>query len=104
MRFRARVDRNQKELVRAIRDMGASAESLARLGDGFPDLLVGISDQVMVLAEIKSEKGKLTPTQVKWRDRWRGPAPYIVRSIDDAVVLVNNLRDYAGLPYFVRVH
>lgn len=104
MRRRARLDANHEEIVKVIREMGASVESLARLGDGFPDLLVGISDRVMILVEIKSERGGLTPKQAEWCDRWKGPEPCIVRSVDDAVTLISNLRAYAGLPYIVRAH
>ena len=103
MRFRARVDRNQKELVRVIRDMGASVESLAPMGNGIPDLLVGLGDKI-ILIEVKSEKGRLNQAQVDWRDKWRGPEPYVIRSVDDAVMLINHLRMHEGLPVFMRIH
>ena len=36
-----RVDRNHSEIVDALRQAGASVQSLVKVGDGCPDLLVG---------------------------------------------------------------
>ena len=41
MRRRPRVDANQAEIVAALRAAHCSVQSLASLGDGAPDLLVG---------------------------------------------------------------
>ena len=41
MRRAARIDRNQPEIVKALRQVGAHVTSLAAVGDGVPDLLVG---------------------------------------------------------------
>lgn len=38
-------------------------------GKGFPDLiLVRIKDGRMIIAEVKTEKGKLTPEQEEWKE------------------------------------
>ena len=42
MRRAAKVDANQTEIVKALRQVGASVQSLAATGKGCPDLLVGI--------------------------------------------------------------
>lgn len=41
MKLRGRVDANQPEIVRALRDIGASVVSLANVGQGCGDILVG---------------------------------------------------------------
>jgi hypothetical protein len=41
MRRRAKIDANQPDIVSALRKAGVSVKSLAPMGDGYPDLLVG---------------------------------------------------------------
>ena len=48
----AKVDRNQTEIVQALRDYGAFVVSLATVGKGVPDLLVGFKRHT-ILMEIK---------------------------------------------------
>ena len=43
MRQAAKVDDNQAAIVEALRSLGASVESLAAVGKGVPDLLVGFT-------------------------------------------------------------
>ena len=50
--FNARTDRNQKDLVKALRGIGAIVWPTHRLGGGFPDLLVGFK-KTFYLYEIK---------------------------------------------------
>ncbi len=72
MRLRARVDRNQTEIVAALREAGFSVLSLAQLGKGVPDLLLS-KGEVTFLAEVKtSEKEKLTPDQIRFHGNWKG--------------------------------
>ena len=52
MRYAAKIDSNQNEVVNALRKAGASVQSLAALGKGVPDLLVAIRG-VNLLMEIK---------------------------------------------------
>jgi hypothetical protein len=82
-----KVDLNQMEIVATLRKIGATVQSLASVGDGCPDLLVGFHG-VNYLMEIKDgdkvpSAQKLTPDQVKWHIEWRGEV-HIVRSIYDA--------------------
>lgn len=42
MRRAARTDANQTAIVEALRKCGASVQSLAAVGKGVPDLLVGL--------------------------------------------------------------
>lgn len=55
MRLRARVDENQKQIVKALRKVGYSVLHLHKLGKGAPDILVGAKGQNF-LFEIKNDK------------------------------------------------
>jgi len=81
-----KVDTNQASVVKALKDVGVSVQSLASLGKGVPDLLAAKGAKCWVI-EVKSEKGKLTPDQEKWIAAWRGEV-HIVRSAEDALKLV----------------
>ena len=77
MRYAAKIDSNQNEVVNALRKAGASVQSLAALGKGVPDLLVAIRG-VNLLMEIKDgskpkSAQKLTEDQLKWHGAWQGP-------------------------------
>lgn len=85
MRRAAKRDRNELEIVQALRKMGWSVEYLS--GCGTPDLVIGRSGLVLLLVEIKGKGKKLTPDQVQWHAQWRGPKPIIVRSVDEALAL-----------------
>lgn len=82
-----KVDLNQMEIVATLRKIGATVQSLASVGNGCPDLLVGFRG-INYLMEVKDgdkvpSAQELTPYQVKWHIEWRGEV-HIVRSIYDA--------------------
>ncbi len=87
MKYSAKVDDNQAEIVRALEQIGCSVQSLAMVGQGCPDLLVGYRGQ-NILMEIKDgnkppSRRKLNEKQVDWHQSWRGTA-YKVTSVEDA--------------------
>lgn len=82
-RLASRVDKNQKEIVEALRAAGATVQHLHMVGKGCPDILVGI-DGRNILMEIKNEIGKLTQDEWEWHTNWRGQA-CIVYSVGDAL-------------------
>ncbi len=86
MRRAARTDSNQAEIVSALRKCGASVLDLSGVGEGCPDLLVGMLGR-NVLLEIKTEKGAIRPQQRAVLAAWRGEA-YIVRSVDEALLAI----------------
>jgi len=90
VRRRAKVDGNQAEIVEALRQIGCSVQSLASVGDGCPDLLVGYRGR-NVLVEVKRAKGRITEDQWRWRNGWVGQAA-IVRTVTDAVNLIAELK------------
>lgn len=72
----ARVDSNHGEIVHALVQANCSVQSLASLGKGCPDLLVGLRGQNHLL-EIKDgskppSARHLTQDQSKWIALWRG--------------------------------
>lgn len=86
MRRAAKVDRNQPEIVGALRAVGASVQPLHAVGQGCSDLLVGFRG-VNHCLEVKDgslppSRRKLTPDQVEWHASWRG-----------SVVVVNNIAE-----------
>ncbi len=85
---RCKVDKNQKEIVAALRKMGCSVEHLHKVGHGCPDILVGYHRMNLLLeikdgAKVKSAQ-KLTPDQVEWHEQWRGRVE-VVRDINEAL-------------------
>lgn len=93
MRRAAKVDANQAEIVQALRQIGATVQSLAAVGNGCPDLLVGYRNRLFLL-EIKDgnkppSAQKLTPDQVEWHRVWQGHV-VVVNSVDSAIAAINN--------------
>ena len=92
MRRAARVDANQPEIVAALRRCGCTVQSLAMVGKGCPDLLVGFRGQ-NVLLEVKDgakppSRRRLTPDETTWHASWRGQV-VTVASIEDALNVIS---------------
>lgn len=95
MRIAAKIDANQNEIVKALRQVGCTVQSLAATGKGCPDLLIGFR-RINLLFEIKDgakpkSARKLTPDQVVWHDAWGGNV-YVVESVDQALDIINKIR------------
>lgn len=93
-RLSARIDDNQPAIVRALRDVGASVQSLASLGKGCPDLLVGYRGQNLLL-EVKNLDGRgraLTADETAWHADWRG-AVVVVESVEQALAAIGAVED-----------
>lgn len=89
MRRAAKTDANQVEIVKALRAAGATVQSLAAVGQGVPDLLVGIRGQTLLM-EVKDGKKspserRLTPDQLEWHGAWRGGPLAVVDGVDAAL-------------------
>jgi len=80
----ARIDTNHKEIVAALRQIGATVVSLAAMKHGCPDLLVGYQGET-ILMEVKMPKGKFTPDQLDFIGKWRGGPISRVDSVDAAI-------------------
>lgn len=98
MRHAARIDRNQPDIVKALRRVpGVTVQPLSSVGHGVPDLLVGtmlaclqcgLRAKANLLLEVKDgdkvpSAQVLTPDQVIWHAHWTGQVE-VVKSIDEA--------------------
>lgn len=78
MRRAAKIDANQPAIVQELRDRHVEVAVTSAVGQGFPDLVVS-ANGVNLLVELKDPEQKdkrrreLTPDQVKFHDKWRGP-------------------------------
>lgn len=92
MRFRARVDKNQKPIVEAFRKLGYSVVLLHQVGGGVPDLLVSTPSEMWIV-EVKNpeeRKGKrFTEAQLNFYRAWKGKPIKHVISIDDVLKFPN---------------
>lgn len=92
MRRRGKIDGNQREVVAALRAIGATVQSLADIGAGCPDLLVGFRGVTWVM-EVKDGRKppsarRLTPAEARWLYSWRGGPACVVECAEDAVAAV----------------
>ena len=92
MTYARRVDSNQSEIVRTLKDMGCSVFDSSRMAGGFPDLVIGVN-KVTCLVEIKSsDKAKYTSAQEAFMMNWHGSTVARIDSVDAAIRLVNMLK------------
>lgn len=87
----AAIDRNQPEIVRALRRAGATVTPTHTAGEGFPDLAVGFRG-VTYLVEVKDgarppSARKLTPPQEQWHAVWRGHV-VVVKDVPEALAVL----------------
>ena len=76
MRKRGRVDANQKEIVKQLRQLGCSVAITSMVGSGFPDLVVGYKGK-NYLIELKdgtkpASAQALTADEIEFMETWRG--------------------------------
>ncbi len=74
MRRAAKIDANHNEIADALRKAGCAVQSLANIGKGCPDLLVG-RHGVNYLIEIKDggkrpSERRLTDDELMWHAHW----------------------------------
>lgn len=91
MRRVASVDTNQKEIVFAFRQLGATVQPLHTIGKGCPDLVVGVHG-LNFLVEVKDgskspSKQKLTADEKDWHDGWRGDV-VVITSVKECAALI----------------
>lgn len=97
MRYAAKVDKNQAEIVAALREYGCDVLPLHAVGGGVPDLLWHCRD-VYGLIEVKCVDGKaqnkyrdercLTAKQKEWHAHWGGQIA-IVWDSNEAILAVS---------------
>lgn len=80
--------------MKALRAVGATVQSIAAIGKGAPDILVGYQGHNLLM-EIKDggkpkSRQSLTALEAEWHTVWRGQVA-IVNSADQAVKLTLGL-------------
>lgn len=109
MRRAARLDDNHRTIADGLEARGHQVRSLAGVGDGVPDLLVGARrptvrylygrpmrdfDRVLMVLEIKRTRNlrgdlePLTPLEEKFHRKWKGWPCFVVGSLDQAIAVV----------------
>ncbi len=89
----ARADANQAVIVAALREIGCSVQPLHTVGQGVPDLLVGMAGKNLLIevkdGSKKPSDQKLTPDQMAWHKNWRGQVE-TVNSIEQAIIALRS--------------
>lgn len=90
-----RIDANQPDIVRALRKIGASVQSLASVGHGCPDLLVGYRNKNFTF-ELKDpsqppSKRRLTPDETEWHQSWKGQI-HVIETFEEALKIISQTR------------
>ena len=92
----AKIDANQEQIVTALRAAGATVQSLAGVGKGVPDLLVGYQGKTLLMEVKDGHKPPsarlLTEDQLKWHGSWKGGALAVVDSPDAALRMIGVLK------------
>lgn len=96
MRRAAKIDANQEQVVSALRAVGATVQTLASVGKGVPDLLVGYQGKTLLL-EVKDgskppSERRLTEDQLKWHGAWRGGPLAVVDGPDAALRMLGVMK------------
>lgn len=95
-----RVDKNQSDIVKKFRKLGAKVLILSQVGNGCPDILIGLlrANSMPWCAPIEIKDGskppsqrKLTPDEQKFHDEWEGFV-HIVNNEQDVDLLVEWVR------------
>ena len=86
-----RVDANQKQIVKLLREMGATVQHLHVIGRGCPDILCGFRGE-NYLFEIKDpdkppSARKLTEDEEAWHLVWRGQVATVQTFYDIVEIL-----------------
>ena len=92
----AKIDANHEQIVSALRAAGASVQSLANVGKGVPDLLVGFQGKTLLM-EVKDGRKtpsarRLTEDQLKWHGAWNGGPLAVVDGVDAALRMLGVLK------------
>lgn len=90
-RHRYRVDLNQSDIVKDLRKVFGkrSVAVTSNVGDGFGDIVVGVSDFNYMFEIKRNEKETLTDDEKKFHYSWPGQIT-IITSADEAINYINN--------------
>jgi len=92
--MRAKKDANHNEVAGWYRALGCTFAETHTAGLGVPDGFAGcggITDPV----EIKTSEGRLLASQTQFIATWRGSKVWVVRTLDDVIAHVKDMRKRA---------
>jgi len=92
MTFAKKVDKNQANVVKALRDYGADVHLLHMVGAGIPDLLVAYEGHTILMEVKDGADKKFTPDQIKFIAGWKGGHLYRVNSSEEALDVLKSLK------------
>lgn len=87
-------DSNHGDVKGWYLDLGCSVADTKDCGLGVPDLFVGCAG-VCEPVEVKAEDGKILPSQQTFMAAWRGGRIAVVRTQDDVIQHVQQMRQRA---------
>lgn len=90
MRYAARKDSNHNAIANAATKLGASVFDTSRLGDDFPDMVIGYRGHTIIV-ELKTATGKLSAGQKYLAETWKGSPIRVWRTIDDVIADLTSL-------------
>ena len=90
-KYARKVDDNQALIVSALRAAGHQVTLMHAVGAGFPDLIICRNGGVEFF-EVKGARGRLTPAQKQFFERWQGPPIRIVRTVTEALTFASALK------------
>lgn len=85
-------DANHEEVKGWYEEMFCSVVDLHILGFGCPDFLIGCAGR-SELVEVKTEHGQLEGSQVRFQRDWRGSKVKVVRTHEDCINHVQEIRE-----------
>jgi Holliday junction resolvase len=91
MRRAGKIDANQLAIVRAFRQCGATVFSLAGVGHGCPDLVVGRRGKNFLVevknASLKPSERRLTEDERAFHLGWNGQI-CVIETVDEAIAFL----------------
>lgn len=97
MTYARRKDTTHRAIADGLALAGFSVADTSRLGDSFPDLVIGkhgIDAKVECKSAKKIHKRKgdgLSPGQVEFKDRWKGAPVIVAMTLEDVIYGFNML-------------
>ena len=100
MRRAAKVDNSQAGIVGALNSAGMKVQSLAAVGQGVPDLLVGFrGGNYLLECKTRTQDGGrglgLTEAEKNWHETWPGWV-YVASEPEEAVIAIIEAARKAG--------
>ena len=99
MRFRAKVDANQSTIVAHLRRAGCTVQSLAAVGKGCPDILVGYQGYNFTFevkdGDLPPSHRRLTSHESQWHAMWKGQVGTILTA-DEALTFMRKAVEEDG--------